>query len=98
MHHCFSCFVCLNHSCALTQSPHLTLRELNKLLVATGTGSLQKKIVGVRSLRLISENSLEVLEHWPSGGEVMSEVVTSVHNELGVALLTTGKGDGTLSR
>ncbi len=90
------------------RSPHLTLRELNKLLVASGPGYLQKKIVGVRSLRKIGETSLDLLEHWPSVGEVMSEasvcacflrahseppeqVLAAVHNELGVALLATGK-------
>lgn len=73
------------------KNPLLTLRDINKLLVSTDAGFLQKKIVGVRSLMRISDAGIDVAEHSPSVGEVMSEVFAQVHNELGVNIMGTGK-------
>ena len=36
------------------KNPTLTLRDINKLLVSTDPGFLQKKIVGVRTLMKVS--------------------------------------------
>jgi hypothetical protein len=73
------------------KSPTLTLRDINKLLGSTDPGFLQKKIVGVRTLMRVCDAGVDVIEHSPTVGEVMSEVFTIVHNELGINLLTTGK-------
>ncbi len=73
------------------KSPQLTLRDINKLLQTTDAGFMQKKIVGVRSLMRICESGIDVLEHSPTAGEVMSEVMATSHNELGVVLLTGNK-------
>ncbi len=73
------------------KNPTLTLRDISKLLVATDPGFLQKKIVGVRTLMMLYDAGVDVAEHSPTIGEVMSEVFTAVHNELGVNLMTTGR-------
>lgn len=73
------------------KSPLLTLRDINKLLVSTEAGFMQKKLVGVRALRGICEAGVDVLEHSPTAGEVLSEVFAQVHNDVGTALLTGNK-------
>lgn len=53
---------------------------------------MQKKIVGVRSLIRICEGGVDVLEHSPSVGDVISDVFAASHSEIGVALLTGTSG------
>jgi hypothetical protein len=73
------------------KNPTLTLRDINKLLQNSDAGFLQRKIVGVRALMKVCDAGIDVQENSPTVGEVMSEVFTVLHNDLGVNLLTSAK-------
>ncbi len=73
------------------KNPTLTLRDINKLLQNSDAFFLQRKIVAVRTLIKACDAGVDVSENSPTVGEVLSEVFTVLHNDLGINLLTSAK-------